>query len=435
MSSAHDAFLRTASALATTYRAHAALLDTAPSQFLNLLLDECGSDHRPLVDLLLSTGALVRPRLQRQDVRAPWDTRRAPLVHQLVATRYLQPDVARWLVDAWGAALDVAPTQIVQPALAMASDGASTANASAASHAPSIGGAATAPPPRTAPYARPVPLPPPAPKRSKFGARATPSAPFATLNTPHPAMAHPAMARAVRPRWRTLSPAMNAAQLAQLRRLERWSLGAIAFAAVGVFVAAYFALSGRKTDSVAATAGLPVVSAGSTADSIGVAAVGPMQPIPATAGAPTTAAEIAALTPTVSAPLDGPHLISRGVGGRYRVRQHGVQVTGSPSCSRVADALAKGRTTVEVITHTPGTFSFTLASRDVVGSLTPDAFFDAGPMTGTTDGVTWQFRMSGRFTPDGFIAETHTTTAAILRWARTQECAIVAELIGERLAE
>lgn len=74
----------------------------------NRMLDHCGSDHRPLVELLLSLGPTLHRRLHgSHGAGMLWETRRAPLVHHVVATRYLQPDVARWAVDAWAAALGV----------------------------------------------------------------------------------------------------------------------------------------------------------------------------------------------------------------------------------------------------------------------------------------------------------------------------------------
>src|SRR6476661_7513141 len=87
----------------------------------NLILDACGSDHRPLVDLVLGVGATVRPQLRAlaRDgtpmTPARWERDRAPLVHAIVSTRYLQPEVSRWVVDAWGVALGIAPDVVLQP--------------------------------------------------------------------------------------------------------------------------------------------------------------------------------------------------------------------------------------------------------------------------------------------------------------------------------
>jgi hypothetical protein len=97
----------------------------------NLLLDACGSDHRALVELLLSVGDDVRSSLvgapRADDAR--WETRRAPLVHRLVATRYLQTDIARWLVDCWAFAVGLLARVPGPPSLRQVEAEASLANA------------------------------------------------------------------------------------------------------------------------------------------------------------------------------------------------------------------------------------------------------------------------------------------------------------------
>ena len=117
MSASTDAFARAATALADAWRRDAALFQSSPTRVVNELLDACGSDHRPLVNLLLSVDATFRARFSAGSTTDAWEMRRAPLVHHLVATRYLQPDVARWVVDAWGAALGTGPLTVPRPAL------------------------------------------------------------------------------------------------------------------------------------------------------------------------------------------------------------------------------------------------------------------------------------------------------------------------------
>ncbi len=454
MSSTGDGFAKTANALSATLAAHGELLSSNVGQFSNYLLDACGSDHRPLVELLLSVGPTVRARLSSQEPRAAWEARRAPLVHQLVATRYLQPDVARWLVDAWGAALGIAPSVVAQPALAQVEQGGPTAAVS-----PTGGhGTVNVPPPPLARAAAPrAPLAPPS--RPSRSARATIGA---MIGTAHTKSTSGATARPIAPRWRTLSPAMNRTQLLQLQRMERVSLGLIGLAAVAVFVAAVFALRGRKGETVAQAAVLPVIAAGSAADSASRAAVGPMHPLPATmpraagasessavAGLPANASSVrtndvgrdtlfhvqaARLLPEATHTVSGAQLISAGLGGRYRVEQHVRSVDGSVSCADVAAALANGRTSIEVIAHVPGTFAFAMTSRGVSGVIDADGYFDAGPRSGTTDGVTWQFRMRGQFTATGFVGESQTSTEATIKWGRTQSCMTVADLVAERIA-
>jgi len=462
MSSPANSFAKTAEALSSTLAAHGTLLDSNAAQFRNYLLDCCGSDLRPLVDVLLAVGPVVQTRLRAQASREAWETRRAPLVHQLVATRYLQPDIARWLVDAWGAALGVAPRVIAQPATVRADVSGLTA------HAASLGGRGTVnvPPPPVAKAVVPrAPLPPPSrPSRAGRTAGARIAAPSVTNATG----ATGATARPVAPRWRTLSPALNRSQLVRLQRIERVSLGLIAIAAVGVFVAAIFALRGRKADTFATAAVLPVITAGSAADSASQAARGPMHALPATlppmppgppgviqappattmsggtAPAPRSSDSLASdtlfhgaasrLLPPVAHAVSGAQIISAGVAGRYRVEQRVRSVDGSPSCADVAAALANGRTSIEVVTHTPGTFSFMMPSRSVTGVIDADAYFESAQRSGTTDGVTWRFQMRGQFTATGFVGESWTTTDATIKWGRTQSCVTVADLVAERIA-
>jgi hypothetical protein len=75
--------------------------------FRNRLLDEVSSDAKPLANLLVEaidrgvTTALPRAPLPP----AAWSARSTPLVMRWVADRFLQPEVARWAVEAWGYAL------------------------------------------------------------------------------------------------------------------------------------------------------------------------------------------------------------------------------------------------------------------------------------------------------------------------------------------
>jgi hypothetical protein len=83
--------------------------------FRNRLLDETGSDARPLAELLME--ALQRgwrERLPRERVEpARWDALSAPFVMQWSAERFVQPDMAQWATECWALAFDViAPEQL-----------------------------------------------------------------------------------------------------------------------------------------------------------------------------------------------------------------------------------------------------------------------------------------------------------------------------------
>jgi len=428
VSSEYDAFSRTAAALSATYREHAALLDATPAQFRNYMLDVCGSDHCALVELLLSVGPQLRPRLSAAGTTATWQVRRAPMVHQIVATRYLQPDVARWLVDAWGAALDVAPQQIVRPTMASVSDpllGATDfprAVAGARRQTPSAPHTKSVVPVSPTLTAGPqLPSWAGGPSRPRVGARGPVGLPGKGTHGPGG------------PRLRSTGPALNATMVAQARRVERAWLAVMACTLLGVFVAAAVGIANRKAAAVTEASVLPAVEPLSAAATISRNATGSLHSLPKWAADSVVKADTAAAVQLIASAADGPHLIAAGLGGRYRVIQRVRSVSGSRNCDQVASALAKGRTTVEVVSHTPGTFFFAIASRNVAGTLMPDAEFEAGPQSGTTDGVNWRFRMQGHFTPGGFVGESQTSTNAIIRWGRSQSCLTVTDLVGERL--
>ncbi|MCU0615738.1 MAG: hypothetical protein MUD17_01455 [Gemmatimonadaceae bacterium] len=75
--------------------------------FRNRLLDEVSSDARPLANLLVEAiDRGVLDALPQQSLTpAAWSARSTPFVMRWVADRFLQPEVARWAVEAWGYAL------------------------------------------------------------------------------------------------------------------------------------------------------------------------------------------------------------------------------------------------------------------------------------------------------------------------------------------
>jgi hypothetical protein len=404
-----DAFVRVATALAAAWRRDATLFDTAPPRVVNALLDDCGSDYRPLVALLLSVDATFRARCLTGGRDEPWELRRAPLVHHLAATRYLQPDVARWVVDAWGAALGVAPPVVEAPRLDTSHDTPldtphRTMVTALAGAGPSAHRSATTAIPHGA-----KPAVASAAGRIKVGAPVTPVA----LTTHHPAP--PPLSPKARPvaRWRATGGGVSAQQIAEAQRIERrWfvTMGAVFLL---LYIIAAFGIAERKSHPVRATALLPTVPRERPAPSGDT-----ILPLPA----PDLQAAPAATT------------VALGLQGTYRVRQAIRQVSGSRSCTSVATRLASGRTTLERIAHRPGARHFLLATRQVNGTVDTNGVFAIAATEGTTNGVQWLFSMDGRFTPTGFVAETHTTTWATLAWRRMQRCYTVADLTAERLS-
>ena len=106
--------------------------------FRNRLLDETGSDARPLAELLLE--AIRRGWLDALPTEpiasARWDALTSPFVMRWSAERFVQPEMARWAAESWAFALGsipaewlrIAPPQMAEPK-AIASRDATAARA------------------------------------------------------------------------------------------------------------------------------------------------------------------------------------------------------------------------------------------------------------------------------------------------------------------
>ena len=440
MSASTDAFARAATALADAWRRDALLFQSSPTRVVNELLDACGSDHRPLVNLLLSIDATFRARFTVGSTTDAWEMRRAPLVHHLVATRYLQPDVARWVVDAWGAALGVGPANVPRPALSYDLEPVDSARGASFGGGGSTrghgGGFAATPSPtvRGTKVAMPTPR---AGGRSLATTR--PSGMMATATATATATARPV------PRARSTGMGVSPLQAAQAQRTERIWFGVMAATGLLVFVAGAIGIANRKSEAAKAAAILPNVTAAVRAiDGQSMLPLPPADPLtaPAVSASPAGPVRTPVRTPTdtatIAANADGKPAIAlsavaTGLRGIYRVQQRVRVVDGSASCASIAAALAPGRTSIERIEHQPGSREFALATRSVNGTVDANGAFEIGPAVGTTDGIRWQFSMRGRFTATGFVAETQTETNAVIRWGRTQQCMTLADLVAERI--
>lgn len=432
-----EAFSRVGRALSACWtRWHAADAGAGPpaspigQRQRNELLDETGSDFRPLVDLLLDLGPVICSALAAGGLRPlsvrDWDTARAPLVHRVVSTRYLQPDVVRWAVDVWGRALGVSPLAVVAapvtaplqaglyhdaPAQEAPMRAALSRDALSRAAPPSATRSAVALPLGALPATKAaVPNAPSwagGPVALGVGARVSPSARQSLA----------ASGRLVRGPVRAAGP-----RFAPVERLA----GAILLGLlVVVAVSLQVALSRR-----------PPASRPSVVQTRPVAT--PQTPVKAAEPVGEASAEVMvsdALMQAHSGLLTPPSawLRQRGVAGRYRVTQRIVSVDGSTSCTAVAAALGVGRTSDEPISHAPGSTTFRLDARGVAGTLSEDGAFVAGPVSGTQNNIPWVFRMRGRFLPDGFTGESQTFTQAIIRWGRTQSCVVTATLDATRL--
>ena len=234
----HDAFARLAIALrSAALDGQLRELTTAADnrRLRNVLLDACGSDHRPLVELLMAVADDVRPMLVAAHTgNVPWESRRAPIVHRLVATRYLQQDMARWAIDVWAYAdgvRDVIPEAPALPVVVSshtdAHTGATTARASSAAGAVQPGWARAKTSARGAPVAAAF-------TGAGSGAATAPSrrtsAPTKTWG------------------WRSARAPMSAAELARIQRMERVSYTVLIGAVLIGFFAEAYALMSRPVE-------------------------------------------------------------------------------------------------------------------------------------------------------------------------------------------
>lgn len=433
------------------------------TRWRNALLDEVGSDARPLVELLLRVEAHgVVAQLPRGPLApAAWGPVRARLAFQYAAETYLDAEMARWAVDAWAYAagtIEAAGLYVAPPA------------------AP-LPGAVSAPTPRVIPSAAPTAaayVPPGA-------AAARPAVP-AKL----PGRVRRAMARANAPPPPNPFP-QNFDRIAGLTFMGMVTVAAVAMwfgivdrreaggvEAAGADVGAP-ALPGvgapapparaavRPSDAAATDGGLTVDSLrlrdgtvrtglverlvpgaivlrdpwsdGATRLELGDVVEwrprrGAVLPVGAEPEAPDPAASVAPTARTSG----GAEARIAGVAGRYEVRRRVLDVRGSESCGAVADAVRAAAATVETVEHRPGEATFALASRNGLrGIVDEDGRFRTEPLEGESRGVHYRFRMVGQFVPGGFRAETENETRAVLRWGDVQECHLSVALRADRL--
>jgi len=437
-------------ALAEQLAAGVAWPPESPLRFRNVLLDACGSDHRPLVELLLRVGRhgiVDALRALGPTASTAWPSHRTRLVSRACGELFIGADMAAWAVDAWAVALRVVPAPAVHAlqreyaerehraaaereraeaqsaALARlsASQAARRGGATLGTGGLRVGGAAVGPfsaggaaQARVGPWQRSTSRPPrwrvataapmPAPNMPRF---------FALFG-----LVLVAMGTAV---WsmRSLTPALNV-----LRPAPR---------------------------PTAAPAGLPATQANAA-------------PAPPTADAPSERGDTAPRTSAPPGPEDVPRRsppptaaatgaygvnsatgepirwwavdpMAHGVGGTYGVEQRILSVSGSKLCDPVAEALGRStRRSEEEVTHTPGATQFELISRPGVrGVLQPGGAFQTMTYFGEHEGVRYSFVMRGTFTPQGFVARTVTATDAVIRYRQRQQCVIAADLVGTRL--
>jgi len=388
----------------------------SPARFRNVLLDACGSDHRPLVELLLRVGrhGLVDAlRALGPLASTTWPMHRTRLVSQACGELFIGADMAAWAVDAWAVALHVVPAadvQALQQEYAERERRAVAERERADTRSAALVRAPAAPAQRRGGPARGAG----GPGGAGSGAGAGGAAP-GHVGTLRRGASGPSRRRVAA----TPLPAPN---------LPRF-LASVLFVAV--------AMGGVVWSMRSLTPARPAVQP-ALSDSTTVASEGSPDMVPRESPSPAAAAGgVYGVNNATGEPIRwwAVDPVAHGVGGSYRVDQRILSVSGSKLCTPVADALGRSvRRSEEEITHTPGTARFDLISRPGVrGVLQPGGAFQTMTYFGEHEGVRYSFVMRGAFTPQGFVARTVTATDAVIRYRQRQQCVIAADLVGTRL--
>lgn len=390
------------------------------AEFRNRLLDETGGDFRPLVQFLLQLAdAGLVDDLEAAAARGErWDETHRRLAMAWTAEHYSQPEMARWAVAAWGAALgrcpvpDDPPPPLTAPAHAAHTTGASPPRGTAAGRTTAQG----TPPTRS-------PLP-----RSQPG--------------------HAAVGRIAAPGARR--PYLNAAERRALAAIGVTGLVAAALiATMSPFVGADdmpAAPAAAVTDR-AATVAPAVDSSGATPQrAVPPGAVSPGDaPRDATASSlPATGAPPAPASEAPGAPEDRPDelAISRfsaaagaaRLGGVYRLTVHRQGIYGDDRCTAIGAAIDWNQRSIDTIAVDVDAATFRFISRPSLdGRMAEGGVFASRIIVTERDGTRSSFRLQGQLTPWGFQATGDTRTVTMLRWRRTVHCQFVAALSGERL--
>jgi hypothetical protein len=420
-------------------------------RFLHRLLDETGSDHRALAVLLVRAHELGIPAaLDAEAARGRrWGESASPHILALTGEHFIVPDVARWVVESWGKALGhfVAAPPPPRPAPAPRPAGVSRASSATPSATRTARAATAAPrpnPPGTPGWVKPGKIPP-VPRYLTAGASAAPPPP-GSVRLP-------------------FGVALSRGEVAALAVIGLCYLGGMALLwrgmrsvrAADVAAARSDGRTGATasaTSAADAAAAVAALRAQQRADSIArvVRAATPMPPVERRVGSAPNVRALApdridtpsALVPDAMRPWRGafdPARAGELVAGQWRVRADVHAVGGSRSCAAVWASLAPGRESVETLTVAPeaarGTdrpVDFAFASRPGLrGAIRGDGTFESVPLRSTREGVTYQFRMAGRFADGAFEAESETVTGTTLKYGDPQVCSVRSRLSGRRI--
>lgn len=361
------------------------------------LLDETGGDYRPLVMFLLQLAeADIPAQIEEGAARGErWEETHRRLGLTWAAEHYTQPEMARWGVAAWGAALKRCPV----PAE-----------------------------PRAEPERPPVSSHVPSPT-----ARGNTGGGGVTFTPPSRYQAPAAFSPAATTR-RGAIVAHGGARRGYFNRAEKQALVSIGL--TGLVAAGLIAIMSPPDNAAVPSARVTVPSPpGGSASS---AAIPPGR----AAGGLSPAATIDSVGPPLPVtPLD-PITISRltraeGAAllrGTYRITTRRQGVYGDDRCNALAATIAWNQSAVDTILVDAAAATFRFATRpSLAGTVRSAGVFSSQPIASEKDGTRTTYRLQGQLTPWGFEATSDTRSESTLRWRNTMRCEFVASLSGERM--
>jgi hypothetical protein len=413
----------------------------SPLRFRNVLLDACGSDHRPLVELLLRVGRhgiVDALRALGPTAASAWPSHRTRLVSRACGELFIGADMAAWAVDAWAVALAVVPAPAVQALQREYAERERRATVErerveaqsaaltrlAASPAGRRGGATAG--------------------AGALGAAGAGSGPSWAGGASQGRVGAWRRGKSGPPRWRVATaaplPAPNMPRFFALFAVVLATMSGVIWSMRSLTPALTVVRPATRTPAVSAPGATPADSSASgSLDSAAATRPPDGDAVPRESPPPDAAAAgVYGVNSTTGEPIRwwAVDPLAHGVGGLYRVDQRILSVSGSKLCKPVSEALGRSmRRTEEEITHAPGSSQFDLISRPGVrGVLQPGGAFQTVTYFGEHEGVRYSFVMRGTFTPQGFVARTVTATDAVIRYRQRQQCVIAADLVGTRLA-
>lgn len=361
------------------------------------LLDETGGDFRPLVMFLLQLAeAGIPAQIEEGAARGErWEETHRRLGLTWAAEHYTQPEMARWGVAAWGAALKRCPVP-AEPV-------AEPERPAVSSHVPS-------------PTARG--------NTGRGGSTFTP---------PSRAPGHTSYSPAATTRGGTTAT-HGGGRRGYFNRAEKQALVSIGF--TGLVAAGLIAIMSPPDNAVGPSTPVTVPSPAS-----GSASPGARPPGRAAGAASPAAKNDSAVTALIARPLD-PIAISRltrvegatVLRGTYRITTRRQGVYGDDRCNALAATIAWNQSAIDTILVDASAATFRFATRpSLAGTVQSAGVFSSQPIASEKDGTRTTYRLQGQLTPWGFEATSDTRSESTIRWRNTMRCEFVASLSGERL--